>query len=380
MVKKVKMILTNSFKADIRVFKEAKTLVENGYEVEVLCWDRENEFLNMEIDEKEGIKIKRFYPYSKYGSGKKQVIPFLKFIFKIKSYLKNKEYDIIHAHDLDGLLVAKIVNFFNNKKIIYDSHEFFSGYKTLQIDKKVFLLEKILLSNKDYVITVSETIANNLKKFYNPKEVRVIRNIPYLKKIEVKKNLLREELNISEENKILLYQGCILKGRGIKKILDLVEKLEEKYVAVFIGEGNYKNELVNYALEKNISHRIFFKDFVENKKLINYTNSADIGICTIEKKSLSYYYCLPNKFFEFIQGEIPIIGSNFPDLENLILKYDVGITIDPNKLEKTASVIPKLLEQKEQYLEKIRYCKQELNWECESKKLLELYKNIGGKK
>ena len=45
-MKKIKMILGNSFKSDIRVLKEARTLVQNGYEVEVLAWDRENELLN----------------------------------------------------------------------------------------------------------------------------------------------------------------------------------------------------------------------------------------------------------------------------------------------------------------------------------------------
>ena len=91
-MKKIKMILGNSFKSDIRVLKEARTLVQNGYEVEVLAWDRENELLNKEYDEIDGIKIKRFFPKAKYGSGKKQIFSFIKFIFEVRSYLKNKDF------------------------------------------------------------------------------------------------------------------------------------------------------------------------------------------------------------------------------------------------------------------------------------------------
>ena len=49
-MKKVKMILTNGFGPDVRVYKEAKYLVSKGFDVEILCWDRENEFAGAESD------------------------------------------------------------------------------------------------------------------------------------------------------------------------------------------------------------------------------------------------------------------------------------------------------------------------------------------
>ena len=38
---KVIMILTNSFDPDLRVYKEAQYIASKGYEVEILCCDRE---------------------------------------------------------------------------------------------------------------------------------------------------------------------------------------------------------------------------------------------------------------------------------------------------------------------------------------------------
>ena len=35
---KVYMILTNGFDPDVRVYKEAKYLVEKNFEVTILCW------------------------------------------------------------------------------------------------------------------------------------------------------------------------------------------------------------------------------------------------------------------------------------------------------------------------------------------------------
>ena len=45
---KVYMILTNGFDPDVRVYKEAKYLVEKNFEVTILCWDRRCEYIDKE--------------------------------------------------------------------------------------------------------------------------------------------------------------------------------------------------------------------------------------------------------------------------------------------------------------------------------------------
>ncbi len=371
MNKKVKMILTNSFKNDIRVFKEAKTLANNGYDVEVLCWDRENELLDKEYDNVEGIKVKRFYPFSKYGTGKKQIIPFIKFIFQVKKYLKNKKIDIIHCHDLDGLVTGYFIKS-KKQKMIYDSHEFFSGYKGLYINKKIFYMEKFLLKKVDNIIMVSKIVCQEFQKLYKIKQEPILlRNIPYYEKIDKKNNLLRKEFNISEDKKILLYQGGFQRGRGIEDLILLLKNLSEKFVLILIGKGPLKEKILELVEKNNLKDRVFIKNFIENKELIRYTNSADIGIYFIPKLTFNHLYCLPNKIFEFVQGEIPIVCSNFPDIKNLIISYNLGITFD-SIIECKENELLRLLETKKDIVK----VKKELCWETEEKKLLNLYQNL----
>lgn len=375
-MKKIKMILGNSFKSDIRVLKEARTLVQNGYEVEVLAWDRENELLNKEYEEIDGIKIKRFFPKAKYGSGKKQIFSFIKFIFEVKKYLKNKEFDYLHCHDLDGLIVGYVIKK-EKHKLIYDSHEFFAGYKNMKIDKKIYYLEKILLKKVSEIISVSESICGEMKKIYKLKKNPILlRNIPYYYPIDKKQNLLRKEFGISDEKKILLYQGVFISGRGIEEIIKLLKDLPQIFVLVLIGKGREKLKILEMIEKEKLKNRVYIKDFVSNDILLNYTNSADIGILLPPKTSLSYWYSLPNKIFEFIQGEIPICCNEFPEIKKLIEENQFGISIDINNSMEIEKKILDLLKNHKNKIERIKKFKGKFCWEKEEKKLLKLYKNL----
>ena len=100
------MILTNGFDPDVRVYKEAKYLVEKGFNVTILCWDRRCEYLNKEEESIDGIKIKRFFIPSVPGTGIKQLLPYFKFIKEVRKHLKDKEYTYLHCHDFDGFIVG----------------------------------------------------------------------------------------------------------------------------------------------------------------------------------------------------------------------------------------------------------------------------------
>ena len=61
-MKNVKMLLANGFAPDIRVYKEAKYLNEQGCNVEIMCIDLKNDYKDKPEEIYNGIKIKRFYP------------------------------------------------------------------------------------------------------------------------------------------------------------------------------------------------------------------------------------------------------------------------------------------------------------------------------
>jgi len=49
------------------------------------------------------------------------------------------------------------------------------------------------------------------------------------------------------------------------------------------------------------------------------TASVDIGVSLIENLSTSYYYALPNKLFEYIMADVPVVVSNLPQMKKLLI-------------------------------------------------------------
>jgi len=92
---------------------------------------------------------------------------------------------------------------------------------------------------------------------------------------------------------------------------------------------------------------------------------------------MNHYYMLPNKLFENIQSETPIIGSEFPEIKRIIDEYGVGLYCDPEKIESIVDCIEKLRTNSELYQNiknNLKVAKSELCWENEKKVIEEAYK------
>ena len=132
-----------------------------------------------------------------------------------------------------------------------------------------------------------------------------------------------------------------------------------------------KEKLVATA---NECPNIHVHDAVPHEKVISVVKSADVGLCFIENISLSDYYSLPNKLFEYCFSGIPVLASDFPDMSKVIAQYGLGQCsklssqdlLDAIKKFEIMSEIPKI-KVKELY---------ELSWGAQEVKLIKLYSNL----
>src|SRR5215469_4561418 len=118
---RVLMLLSNGFDPDPRVHNEARTLVENGYSVRIVAWDRDRARPEEELVD--GIEVRRVYLKSTHGRGWTQML-FMPLVFlrMIRIALQGR-FDIIHAHDFDTLPPALFLSWLRRTPVVYDAHE-----------------------------------------------------------------------------------------------------------------------------------------------------------------------------------------------------------------------------------------------------------------
>ncbi len=356
---RVLVAVTNDISSDQRVHKVANYLTRKGFEVVVFGRVLPTTF---EVDRLYKIVRRKLWFNANFLFYAEYNIRLLIFL------LKNKSTYIL-SNDLDTLPACFIASRLKTNKLVYDSHELFTEVPELQGRKFIRsfwkMLEKLFVPKVKNAYTVSNNIAAFYKNEYGI-EMGVIRNVPYL--INAGTSI---PITFPTKNKILLYQGTLSENRGLKQVMLSLNYLE-KVDLVIIGYGKEKDELVNFATEQKLNERVFFLGRIDYDILHNYTKKADIGILLEELVGLSFKYALPNKLFDYIHNELPVLASPLIEVKELIDRHGVGILISSHEPKHIAEKISVLLSN-EDYIKRIknnqRVIKENYCWENERQKL-----------
>ena len=91
MNKKIIILRSNPVNPDSRVEKEASTLSKAGYDVTIIAWDRASNhkpIMERVLCAGSSLPIIRMGFKASYGAGMKSIIPFLKFQFCVRRWIK----------------------------------------------------------------------------------------------------------------------------------------------------------------------------------------------------------------------------------------------------------------------------------------------------
>jgi glycosyltransferase involved in cell wall biosynthesis len=127
-------------------------------------------------------------------------------------------------------------------------------------------------------------------------------------------------------------------------------------------------------------NKVFFLDTVPWKILADYTASADLGIILAQNVCMNVYFSLPNKLFEYLSAGLPVVCSNFPEFQKIVVNDGVGLAVDPTNPHAIADAINKILDDPILYQQMSENAKkavtEKYNWELEGEKLLQIYQHI----
>jgi len=405
------MLVKNTFTHDARVWREARTLQIAGHQVQVVALAAPN--LPVTETTSDGIQITRVSrgagaslrgvsdPTNSTGKSSKQrnllkrsVVRIVKLAAKtpLSNYVQSGidqrmkvvvlefKPEVIHAHDLETLELACAIKNELKIPIVYDSHEIASerNHHSPAQKNRAGIKEAKLIPNADVVIMVSDGCAEFTSAKYGIPLPTVIMNTPDFDPTKTQVRDLRKELNIPAENIVLVHQGSLQKNRGVEQSIDAIRDIPN-ITYVIIGYGQHRPFLEEYVASSGLSEKVKFFGPVPSDQLIEWTASADIGVCTIVGKTKSYLYAMPNKLFEYTMAGLPVIASNYPDMGKFVTENKMGITCDPESAESINAAINTLVsdpELREKFAEGAKIARTKFNWANEQKKLLEIYSQL----
>ncbi len=369
---RIAMFLFHTFHNDHRVLKEARSLIDEGNEV-ILVAARESDSLPA-VAREEGIEVRRIrlhrWPFRK---GR-----FLEYFLRAAMEGWRIDADVYHCHDLDTLLPGFLASRRRRAPLVYDSHELYSETHFLigrKMEQAIWnFLERHLIRQADRVITVSDPIAEELRRRYAVDLPAVVRNIPA--KIDPPEPAPFFET--AGDTPLFLCQGYLQPGRGLPMLVRAMRHVPRGRL-VLLGDGELTADLVDLVSTLGLQERVHILPAVPIAELPSRTAAATVGLIAYSTDSLNFAYALPNKFFEYIMAGVPVLTSPLPEVARLVERYSVGRVVDPCDEETFAREMNRLASDPEAIAlmkEKCAAAIDDLQWAREEEKLLSLYREI----
>ena len=130
----------------------------------------------------------------------------------------------------------------------------------------------------------------------------------------------------------------------------------------------------------NLNNNIIIHGAYKQMELIDFLSQAAIGLVLYLPTSENNVIGLPNKLFEYMACKMPVICSNFPLYEEVVLGSKCGFSVDPTLPEEIAEKLIQLLSNvdklKEMGLSGYNQINEKYNWDNEFSKLLNLYESL----
>lgn len=376
------MLLLNPFTHDSRVEKEAATLLEAGYRISVVALAADGlptRELRAGVDV---IRVQR--------PGWPPLLRFFLVRRRMARVVLRLRPDAIHAHDTETLDIAGGVATALGVPIVFDSHELWlervrrgrsSAYATLT--RAYFArVERRWLPRAAARITVSDPIAEHLRRRYGVADVVVLPNYPLPVEPPDPPWSLRRlpgATGVPADAPVVLFIGNATEGRGIEDLMAAMAMLPDAHL-VLLGAANQDGYVRPLARRHHLAERVHVTPRVPTEHVVAYAASATVGMAAIPPVSLSYRYSLPNKLFQCMQAGLPVVASDFPQVRLVVEESGAGLTVNPLDAHAIAAAIRTYLDDPaRRQADGARgrlAVRERFNWTAVESRLLEVYRRL----
>jgi glycosyltransferase involved in cell wall biosynthesis len=252
--------------------------------------------------------------------------------------------DLVQSCDLEGLVGAATVARRRRVPHLHDCHELFlERVQFTRLERTVLAqVERRTIRTPSLVTVVNASIGGELRRRYGVATITV-RNCAD-KPDHVEPKDVRELAALAPHTPVVLYQGGLLRGRGLTEVVRSAAYYPSGVALVLLGYGTLRDELEALARAEGLSDRVRFVDAVPPDDLLSFTASATVGVVPYQPVSLNNRLALPNKIFEYLAVGLPVVVSDIPELRAIVAASGCGELYDSFDPASLGAAVRRLLE------------------------------------
>lgn len=353
--------------------------MQDDFLVNIIFWDRK-------LPASEQFVVKRYDNYYRIavpapqGNVIARIIPLVRFAIKSLSILRQERPAVIHAGNMDMLLIAWIYSFLNYKdvKIVYEiadlpKYTFVKKAKKARerVAKFFQYIERRATKNIRAIILTSPYFWEvYYSDFVDESKYLFLPNAPSKKLFASYEKQKNEIFTIG-------FIGSVRYVKQLKMLIDAVGEMDKNIKVFIAGSGPGYQVIAEYIKDKPWVE--MHGPYNYEQEIVSLYEKVDCVYSVYDTELENVKVALPNRLYEAIVCELPIIAAKGTALGKFIEEKEIGATVGANDKEGLKSILTKWVSDEnliQQYSFSCKLIKEDYYYENNSDKLLELYRNL----
>ncbi len=235
------------------------------------------------------------------------------------------------------------------------------------------------LKNTSRIFSVSDSLKQHVVSLgVESEKIRVVGNgIDLLKFFPLDRDIVRAELNIAEDAKVLISVGALVDRKGFHRVIALLPTLVQQYpklLYLIVGgdspEGNIKSRLQEQVKTLKLEDHVQFLGAYPSEQLKQPLSAADVFVLATANEGWA------NVFLEAMACGLPVITTDVGGNKEVVNSLELGIVVPFADPEALFSALILALEKDWQASQIIRYAQQN-SWDSRVSVLTEEFRRVG---
>lgn len=268
--------------------------------------------------------------------------------------------DVVHAHDFPALVPAAEIAAWFQCKLVYDSHEIWSGRPRRGRPEPVrrwrhLRHEASLAREADAVIMVSEHGALVMEERLGIAGVQVIRNT----------------FPPTDTDPGPIPMGALYAGRiAPRRDLDTV------FAAGCWKELGLSLHLMGEVDDIHIPSWAHTHPMGTMADVDTLLGRVGIGLVTMTNRYLNHRIALPNKLFQAIAAGVPVVAANAPQTAEVVTRHGLGALYEPGEPDSFDRAMLEVVQHYGTFTENVRRSQHLFDWQIDADRLVGLYQEL----